>query len=120
MNFAVHAVMYTYFAATASTWRRAVLRFAPLITALQISQFAFGTYVNAYAAYYAYVSPSFGCAIHPTILYLGAVLYLAYGALFVRMFVRRYIWDGAGKCTAFTQCVTMRARGKDKVKAADA
>ena len=91
MNYSVHAIMYTYFALTAvAQWRARVLRIAPVITALQISQFAWGTVINAIAAV-AYAKPEIGCAIQPAILYLAAGLYLAYGALFVQLFVRRYL-----------------------------
>ena len=91
MNYSVHSVMYLYFALTASSrLRSAVMRVAPAITALQISQFAFGTVVNIFAAV-AYASPSIGCSIKPPILYIAAGLYVAYGALFVRLFVDRYL-----------------------------
>ena len=91
MNYTVHSIMYTYFALTAvPRVREAVLRFAPAVTSLQLSQFAFGTIVNGFAAV-AYLSPGVGCAIQPAILQLAAALYLAYGALFLRLFVRRYL-----------------------------
>jgi len=109
MNYSVHAVMYSYFSLTSCTrFRRSVLRVAPVITALQISQFAWGTLINIYAAV-AFASPAIGCAIRPPILYLAAALYAAYGALFVRLFVRRYLrtrpkapgdtrhWNGGGR-----------------------
>ena len=95
MNYSVHAVMYSYFALTScSRFRLAALRVAPLITALQISQFAWGTVINVFAAV-AYASPAIGCAIRPPILYIAAGLDAAYGALFVRLFVRRYLRGGA-------------------------
>ena len=51
MNYSVHAIMYTYFALTAiARYRAKVFRVAPLITALQISQFAWGTVINIIAA----------------------------------------------------------------------
>ena len=91
MNYSVHAIMYTYFALTAvPQYRASVLKVAPIITGLQISQFAWGTVINAIAAV-AYAQPDVGCAIQPAILYLAAGLYLAYGALFVHLFVRRYV-----------------------------
>lgn len=97
MNYSVHAIMYLYFALTASSrFRAAALSVAPAITALQISQFAFGTVVNVYAAY-AYMTPSVGCAIRPPILYIAATLYVAYGTLFVRLFVDRYIRPTSSK-----------------------
>ena len=90
-NYSVHAVMYTYFLLTAlPACRERVLRFAPLITSLQISQFAWGTVINVYAAV-SYFTPSVGCAIRPQILQIGALMYLLYGALFVHLFWRRYI-----------------------------
>jgi len=91
MNYSVHAIMYTYFALTSvERWRAIVMRVAPAITSLQISQFAFGTVVNGFAAG-AYLTPGVGCAIQPTILQLAAALYVAYGALFVHLFVERYM-----------------------------
>ena len=39
----------------------------------------------------AYASPSLGCAIKAPILYIGAGLYLAYGVLFTKLFVDRYL-----------------------------
>jgi len=97
MNYSVHALMYSYFGLTAvPSWRAAVLRFAPFVTGLQISQFAFGTFVNGFAAV-AYLNPSIGCAIQPTILQVAAGLYIAYGALFVRLFVHRYVRPASTK-----------------------
>lgn len=91
MNYSVHALMYSYFALTSTTrFRAAVLRVAPVITALQISQFAWGTVINAVAAV-SYASPGIGCAIQLPILRIGAALYLVYGALFVRLFAQRYL-----------------------------
>ncbi len=91
MNFSVHAVMYTYFAATSfKSTRAAALALAPAVTTLQLSQFAVGTAVNAYAAY-AWSTSGRGCAVHPTILHLGAAMYVAYGALFCQFFARRYL-----------------------------
>lgn len=96
MNYSVHALMYSYFALTATArFRASVLRFAPYITSLQISQFAFGTVVNVFAAI-AYNRPAVGCAIRPAILWIAAGLYLAYGTLFVRLFVRRYVTKPVG------------------------
>jgi hypothetical protein len=70
--------------------RAAVLRVAPAITAMQISQFGVGTVINIGAAAW-YGSPGRGCAMRPQILWIGALLYVAYGALFVRLFVNRYV-----------------------------
>ena len=71
MNYSVHAVMYSYFTLTGvPACRAAALRFAPLITSLQIAQFVWGTLINLYAAA-AYLAPSVGCAIRPRILQIG-------------------------------------------------
>jgi hypothetical protein len=92
MNFSVHSIMYTYFFLTSTRLRRRVLRLAPLITSLQISQFAWGTVVNVYAAaLWANRQRGRGCSIHPNILLIGAGMYVAYGALFVRLFMHRYV-----------------------------
>ena len=44
----------------------------------------------------AWAMPSVGCAIHPVILQIAAGLYVAYGALFVQLFVNRYVKPKAG------------------------
>ena len=67
-----------------------MLRFAPLITSLQIAQFVWGTLINLFAAA-AYLAPSVGCAIRPQILQIGAIMYLLYGGLFMQLFWRRYL-----------------------------
>ena len=91
MNYSVHAVMYSYFTLTGvPACRAAVLRFAPLITSLQIAQFVWGTLINLFAAA-AYLAPSVGCAIRPQILQIGAIMYLLYGGLFMQLFWRRYL-----------------------------
>ena len=91
MNYSVHAVMYSYFTLTGvPACRAAALRFAPLITSLQIAQFVWGTLINLYAAA-AYLAPSVGCAIRPQILQIGAIMYLLYGGLFMQLFWRRYL-----------------------------
>ena len=61
----------------------------PLITALQISQFIWGTVINVIAAA-SWAMPGVGCAIQLPILQIGAAMYIAYGLLFARLFVERY------------------------------
>lgn len=113
MNYSVHAVMYSYFCLTGvSCLRRVVLRAAPFITALQISQFGMGTIVNGLAGI-AWASPTVGCAVHPVILQIAALLYLAYGALFVQLFVNRYLREGAGGAGR----VQIAAAGRDPTAA---
>ena len=99
MNYSVHAVMYTYFALMGTQLRTAVAPAAPFITSMQISQFGFGTVVNVFAAV-SWARPSVGCAIHPHILLLAAALYVVYGALFVRLFVARYLMPRRKEATA--------------------
>ena len=89
MNYSVHAIMYSYFFLTSTRCRRRALRVAPLITALQISQFIWGTVINVIAAA-SWAMPGVGCAIQLPILQIGAAMYIAYGLLFARLFVERY------------------------------
>ena len=89
MNYSVHAIMYSYFFLTSTRLRRRALRVAPLITALQISQFIWGTVINVIAAA-SWAMPGVGCAIQLPILQIGAAMYVAYGLLFARLFVERY------------------------------
>ena len=115
MNYSVHAIMYAYFGLTSITaTRRAALRAAPLVTALQVSQMAVATIVNVTMAV-SYYSPSVGCSVKPPVLYVGLALYLAYGVLFVQIFVSRYVRPAAGGAAspttlpAWTGCGVCRA-----------
>lgn len=91
MNYSVHTVMYSYFSLmSVSSIRSSVSSVAPLITALQIMQFAMGTVVNIFAGV-AWALPGVGCSIHPVILQIAAALYIAYGMLFLKLFIDRYI-----------------------------
>lgn len=84
--------------------RRRVLRVAPLITALQLSQFGMGTLVNGWAAWAYYLSPH-GCAVHPHILYLGALMYIAYGGLFANLFLDRCARPTTFPCGTVPPCM---------------
>jgi hypothetical protein len=59
---------------------------------LQLSQFAVGTLINLFAAWSYYLGG--GCAVHPHILYIGALMYVAYGGLFANLFYDRYLRTG--------------------------
>jgi len=97
MNYSVHTVMYAYFCLmSVSRTRPLVAGVAPLITSLQITQFAVGTLVNGFAGV-SWAIPGVGCAIHPVILQIAAALYIVYGALFVKLFVDRYVKPRPGE-----------------------
>ena len=89
MNYSVHAIMYSYFFLNVDAMPPPRARVAPLITALQISQFIWGTVINVIAAA-SWAMPGVGCAIQLPILQIGAAMYVAYGLLFARLFVERY------------------------------
>jgi hypothetical protein len=117
MNYAVHALMYSYFALMATRCRPTVARFAPAVTALQIAQFGVGTLVNIVAAA-SYFSASVGCAIQPEILHIQGVMYVAYGALFVQLFYARYL-DGKRAQEAVDAASKRRAKQREKQPADD-
>jgi len=88
MNYSVHSLMYTYFFAI--SFDRRLLRLAPFVTSMQIAQFAWGTVINILATV-SWSRSSIGCAVHPRFLQIGVAMYLAYGTLFVRLFLQRYL-----------------------------
>uniref|UniRef100_A0A7S0JG57 Elongation of fatty acids protein n=1 Tax=Calcidiscus leptoporus TaxID=127549 RepID=A0A7S0JG57_9EUKA len=108
MNFSVHSLMYSYF--LASSFDRRILHVAPFVTAMQIAQFAWGTVINSLAAV-SWSSNSIGCAVHPSFLQIGVVMYLAYGALFVRLFLQRYLGTArsASRAAAQSECGELEA-----------
>jgi len=87
MNYVVHSLMYTYYAARALQWRvpRVI---AMAITSLQILQMVFGFYVSFYA-FRAKVSGVY-CEIPMKTATFGFLVYIVFFYLFARFFVKAY------------------------------
>jgi elongation of very long chain fatty acids protein 6 len=88
MNYSVHAVMYGYFAATASKYRKLVTPFAIFITLAQLLQMVMGMYVTAKAVLYQ--SSGQECYVNKTNSVLGLSMYFSYFILFFKLFLDNY------------------------------
>lgn len=97
MNFAVHAVMYTYyFFMSLGLTRPMVKPFAPFITILQISQMVVGLCVVVASMYLSHVDPHCANVTHIGNTKLALAMYLSYFVLFGKLFFGTYL-NGAGK-----------------------
>jgi elongation of very long chain fatty acids protein 6 len=88
MNYTVHAVMYGYFAATASKYRKLATPFAIFITLAQLLQMVMGMYVTAKAVIYQ--SSGQECYVNKTNSVLGLSMYFSYFVLFFKLFLDNY------------------------------
>jgi len=88
MNYAVHALMYSYYAVRA-LGARPPRPVAMAITGAQILQMLFGTYVTVYALNAKLSSGD--CRISLSTVYAGIVMYLSYFVLFANFFVNSYL-----------------------------
>ncbi|KAM9701289.1 very long chain fatty acid elongase 6-like [Menidia menidia] len=90
MNYLVHALMYSYYAARASG-RRPPRPLAMAVTAAQILQMAMGLAVLALVQAWRH-GPR--CPSHAANVLCGSALYLSYLLLFARFFHRQYLRGG--------------------------
>ena len=93
MNYAVHAVMYGYFACTqhSTAARRAVRPFAIYITLAQLLQMVVGIVVTV--ASVVYHANGHTCYVSLFNSLLGLVMYSSYFALFLQLFLNHYIYN---------------------------
>jgi len=89
MNYAVHSVMYGYFAITATKYRKLVSPFAILITLAQLLQMVVGMYVTVKAVLYQANGKE--CHVNKTNSVLGLLMYFSYFVLFSKLFVDNYL-----------------------------
>lgn len=87
LNFAVHSIMYTYYAVRACGYRvsSGVMK---IITGLQLSQFVVGILVNLLA--YRLSSVGEDCIFDQSVFYFGLAMYGSYFVLFCNFFYQRY------------------------------
>ena len=90
MNYAVHSLMYFYFAMTqvSAQTRHVVRPFAPCLTILQLLQMVGGIIVTVASAVYS-TTEGMGCHYNATNTLLGLVMYLSYFVLFFELFLDR-------------------------------
>ena len=87
MNFAVHSIMYLWFALFTQfkSLRPGLKKIGPFITFIQTSQMVVGLVVNAFAAFYRITSPG-TCHIIDRTIYSAIVMYFSYFVLFAKLF----------------------------------
>ena len=88
MNYAVHSVMYSYFAVH-SAGRRVPTWISKTITILQISQMFMGLAVNL--AVYVALRRGQECEVNLTYFSTGMLMYGTYAVLFIQFFYTKYI-----------------------------
>jgi hypothetical protein len=93
MNYAVHAIMYTYYAAMAAPALRPLARpFAGLVTLLQIAQMVVASFIHL--AIVGWRLRGRACWWDPPMLGCTLCAYLVYLALFAQIFATRYLGVG--------------------------
>jgi len=88
MNYSVHAVMYGYFAITATKYRKCVTPFAIFITLAQLLQMLVGMYVTIKAVFHQARGEE--CHVNKTNSVLGLGMYFSYFVLFFKLFLDNY------------------------------
>lgn len=89
MNYAVHSVMYAYFALTATKYRKAVQPYAIFITLGQLLQMVVGMWVTIKAVLYQASGEE--CNVNKTNSVLGLAMYFSYFVLFAELFISNYL-----------------------------
>jgi hypothetical protein len=91
MNFLVHSIMYTYYAAMAARMKWLISPFALVITTAQILQMAAGALVTVVSARRHAAGGFQSCAVDAANYKLGIGMYCSYLALFSMLFYSKYI-----------------------------
>lgn len=89
MNYCVHAVMYSYYAATqySPSLKSSIRSWGTCITVLQISQMFIGMFVLLSICYYK--SQGKECFNNDLAVFCGLVIYSTYAMLFINFFIKR-------------------------------
>ena len=88
MNFAVHALMYTYYTLRAAQFY-IPRKVAMFVTTCQLSQMVVGVILQLSHAYLLVTGVT--CDVRPRDIAFGMVIYLSYMALFARFFYDNYL-----------------------------
>merc|ERR1712066_508500 len=98
MNYSVHAVMYGYFAITATKYRKVLTPFAIFITLAQLMQMLVGMYVTIKAVFHQAHGEE--CHVNKTNSLLGLGMYISYFVLFFKLFIDNYCMNDHNKSSA--------------------
>jgi len=114
VNYGVHSIMYSYYAATqhSKAGKLLVKPFAPYITIVQTSQMAFGLLIILSNMYFASFDET--CYSSPTNNLLGLIMYASYFVLFAQIFVNRFLFPSKGKDSIPASKVPKKDRNKKK------
>uniref|UniRef100_A0A1X7VQV9 Elongation of very long chain fatty acids protein n=1 Tax=Amphimedon queenslandica TaxID=400682 RepID=A0A1X7VQV9_AMPQE len=85
VNYTIHSIMYSYYAATSAGVRFPAL-IPPLITMLQIFQMFFGATINMTAFVYRST-----CPVDEAVVWASVIILLTYAGLFGNYFMQRYV-----------------------------
>lgn len=88
MNYFVHSVMYGYFAATQTSFRKKVFPFAVYITLLQLAQMLVGMWITIRAVRFQIQGHE--CNVNKANSVLGLSMYFSYFVLFFKLFIDHY------------------------------
>ena len=97
MNYTVHAIMYFYFFLTACGYRPS---WAPLVTALQISQMAVGVMVCTMVYLLKFRGADSTCDVSDINFLAGLAMYASYFVLFGLFALKRYCSGSAPRSSA--------------------
>ncbi|CAL8330036.1 very long chain fatty acid elongase 6 [Gadus morhua] len=103
MNYLVHALMYSYYAARAAGFRVS-RRLAMFITLTQISQMVVGCVVNYLV--YSWMQRGAGCPSHVHNIVWSSLMYLSYFLLFLHFFYEAYVGKNKPPASASTVTAT--------------
>merc|ERR1711870_47934 len=98
MTYSVHAVMYGYFAITATKYRKVVTPFAIFITLAQLMQMLVGMYVTIKAVLHQTRGDE--CHVNKTNSVLGLGMYFSYFVPFFKLFLDNYCMKDHKKLSA--------------------
>ena len=94
INFLVHSVMYSYYAAMAMGIK-AVSSISMLITTMQITQMAIGMFVLLRV--HSFLGSGSQCSDSAFTVLTGLLMYASYFLLFANFFVKRYVLSSKPK-----------------------
>ncbi|XP_053207209.1 elongation of very long chain fatty acids protein 6-like [Panonychus citri] len=114
MNYLVHSIMYSYYAARALGFR-VPKQLAMIITSSQIIQMVVGCYVTYYG--YAKAQQGVFCQIPEGTAKLGLIMYGSYFVLFANFFVNSYTKQPVSKgsrisSSSSSSCIESKAKAK--------
>jgi len=114
MNYAVHSVMYGYFAVTATKYRKWVTPFAMIITLAQLLQMVVGMYVTVKAVLYQ--ANDHECHVNKTNSVLGLLMYFSYFLLFSKLFLDNYLFKKKALDSKNGNAINAKSRSEESTQ----